>query len=385
MSFTITARGCRTRLWRLTWVWLVLLLAGGTSAAPQTTAPAVAAEGRFVAGPNPYPAYLSDAQHVELGRLSYWLFRRDFRRAEEWLATRDDLVGDLGRVALYVSRSQEGTEATAEEWRALVERLRSHRGAGADAWATTLNGYAWWIEGWRASKTGSRWRSWWAYRRARSSFLKVKEADRDLSEADLGIALLLHDSRPDQARRFIDHAATHSVYVAPLADVVRVAWARDAGETALPITVGQRYDLTVLRSPYLLEWVGDAHMDAGNYRTAAQWYQRLAFERRREGWPLLRLAQARAALAEVERGPFWQRRTRDMARRDFLSYLSSADPDRARHAAAYVALAEIERRDGDTEAAKRYYRLALGQVADYPPARKALERLGSADDTDGRR
>jgi tetratricopeptide (TPR) repeat protein len=372
-------------LWRLIGVWLMTWVVAAPAAAAQPAAPAVVAEGRFVAGPNPYPAYLSDAQHVELGRLSYWLFRRDFRRAEEWLATRDDLTGDLGQAAFYLSRAQEGTEATADQWRALVAALRSHRQGDGDPWTTMLDGYAWWLEGWRAEREGARWRSRWAYHRARSAFLKVKEADRDLSEADLGIALLLHASRPDQARRFVDHGATQSVYVAPLADLVRVAWARAAGDTSLAIAVGARYDLTVLRSPYLLEWVADAHMAARNYRKAIQWYQRLAFERRREGWPLLRLAQARSAQADVERSAFWQHRTRDMARRDFLSYLASADPDRERHAVAYVALAELERQDGDIVAAQRYYRLALSQVADYPPAREGLERLGSADDADGRR
>jgi len=361
-------------------VWV----AGASSAAAQAVVP-VDSEGRFVAIPNPYPAYLDDAQHLTLGRLSHWLWRRDFRRAEEWLATRDDLTGDLARTALYLSREQEGTAATADEWRALVAALRSHRQGDGNPWSAMLDGYAWWIEGWRAKQEGARWRSWWAYRQARSAFLKVKQADRDLAEADLGIALLLHGCQPDQARRFIDHAATHSAYVAPLADVARVAWARAAGDTALPIAVGERYEPTILRSPYLLESVADAHMAAGNYRQATQWCQRLAFERRREGWPLLRLAQARAAQAEAERSDFWQRRTREMARRDFLGYLASTDPDRERHATAYVALAQVEERDGDTEAAQRYYRLALSQVADYPPAREGLERLGSADDADGRR
>jgi len=351
-------------------VWVV-----GAAPAVAQAPPSTDSEGRFVASPNPYPAYLDDAQHLDLSRLSHWIFRRDFRHAEEWLAAREDLVGDLGRTALYLSRQQEGTDVTAAEWRTLLTALRAHRSARGDAWDTMLNGYAWWIEGWRSAADGARWRSWWAYRQARSAFLKVKQADRDLAEVDLGIALLLHADQPDQARRFIDHAATHSAYVAPLADVVRVAWARAAGDTALPIAVGERYDLTVLRSPDLLEWVADAHMAAGNYRKATQWYQRLSFERRREGWPVLLLARARAAQAEAERSAFWQHRTRAMARRDFLSYLASPDPDQGRHAAAYVALAEIERRDGDVEAARRYYRLALGQVADYPPARKGLGEL----------
>jgi len=360
--------------WRLLALWLAVWVVGAPPAVAQAP-PSTDSEGRFVASPNPYPAYLDDALHLDLSRLSHWLFRRDFRRAEEWLASREDLIGDLGRTVLYLSRQQEGTEVTADEWRALLTALRSHRAAGGDPWHTTLNGYAWWIEGWRDAAQGARWRSWWAYRQARSAFLKVKQADRDLAEVDLGIALLLHPDQPDQARRFIDHAATHSAYVSPLADVVRVAWARAAGDTDLPIAVGERYDLTVLRSPYLLEWVGNAHMAAGNYRKATQWYQRLAFERRREGWPVLRLARARAAQAEAERSAFWQHRMRAMARRDFLSYLASPDADPGRHAAAYVALAEIERRDGDVEGAQRYYRLALGQVADYPPARQGLEEL----------
>ena len=227
--------------WRLSFFVLLVLSLAVTTARAQVThpralkmgeAPAIVAGGQFVAGPNPYPGLLTDHQHEEVGRLSYYLFRRDLRRAGDWVARHDDGLGDLGRGLLLMVRRDGGDEPTDEEWRAADKKIcaRRHETLGEDdTWGWMVRGYGDLYLGWRAAAAGHPLRARWSRFQARRCFLRVKRLAPDLAEADLGIALLLAPSKPELAQRFLDHAATHTVYVAPLADLVRVAWASRAG------------------------------------------------------------------------------------------------------------------------------------------------------------
>ncbi len=370
-------------------LWLVLLsvviTAGGASA--QVThpralqmgeSPAIVSGGQFVAGPNPYPQLLSDREHQAVGRLSYYLFRRDLRRAEDWVARHDDPLGDLGRGLLLMVRADGGEAIEPAAWQRAVEEIRARRHdalKGDDAWGWMVRSYGYLFEGWRDAATGHTMRGWWARYQARRGFLRVKRLAPDLAEADLGVALLLHHAKPALARRFLDHAATRSIYVAPFADLVRVAWATDAGEPERVAAVARRYALSVVHSPFLLAHVGDAYLALGRPRQAGQWYQRLSFEMRGAGWPKLKVAEAQAAQAQAERSDFWQRRMRHEAKTSYEGYLATRDRDPVRRARAYVALGDLEAVDDHPAVARRYYRLALKSRPGDATATAALAKL----------
>lgn len=341
-------------------------------------APAIVSGGQFVAGPNPYPGLLTDQQHQEVGRLSYYLFRRDLRRASDWVARHDDPLGDLGRGVLLMVRLDGEEMVAAQTWDEVVGSLRARHGtdlARDDAWGWMVRGYGDLFVGWRAATTGHSWRArWWRFQ-ARRAFLRVKRLAPDFAEADLGIALLLEPTKPALARRFLDHAAEHSVYVAPFADLVRVAWATDAGEPERVAAVAARYALSVVHSPFLLAHVGDAYLELGRPREAGEWYQRLSFELSSVGWPKLKVAEAQAAQAEAERSEFWQQRMRREAKSSYEGYLATRDRDPVRRARAYVELGGLEVADGHPAVARRYYRLALKSRPGDAAATTALAAL----------
>jgi len=372
---------------RLFCVAILSLALAVTTASAQVThprplqmgdAPAIVSGGQFVAGPNPYPGLLTDREHQAFGRLSYYLFRRDLRRAGDWVARHDDALGDLGRALLLLVRRDGGDEPTGDEWRAVDERIRGRRHEtleGDDPWGWMVRGYGDLYDGWRAAATGHPLRARWARYRARHAFLRVKRLAPELAEADLGIALLLHHTKPALARRFLDHAATHSVYVAPLADLFRVAWSSAADNPEAVVAVASRYHLAVLHSPSLLLPVGDAYLALGRPREAVQWYRRLAFEVRSLGWPKLKVAEAQAAQAQAERSEFWQQRMRHEAKTTYEGYLATRDQDPIRRARAYVELGGLEVADGHPAVARRYYRLALKRRPGDAEATAALAAL----------
>jgi len=363
------------------------LLMAATAAIAQVThpralamgeAPAIFSGGQFVAGPNPYPKLVSDREHQAVGRLSYYLFRRDLRRAEDWVARHDDALGDLGRGLLLMVRADGGEQIEPAAWQKAVEAIRARRHDALkadDAWGWMVRSYGYLFEGWRDVATGHSMRAVWVRYQARRGFLRVKRLAPDLAEADLGVALLLHHAKPELARRFLDHAATHSVYVAPLADLFRVAWSSGAGDYKQVVAIASRYHLTVVHSPFLLVHVGDAYLALAQPRKAGQWYQRLSFELRGVGWPKLKVAEAHAAQARVERSAFWQRRMRTLAKTNFEGYLASRDADPARRARAYVELGRLEVVDQRSQVARRYFRMALQQQPGDPDATAALASL----------
>jgi len=373
--------------WRLSCFALLVLSLAVTTARAQVThprplqmgeAPAIVSGGQFMAGPNPYSKLLTDRQHQDVGRLSYYLFRRDLRRTRDWLARHDDALADLGRGLLLMVRADGGEPIRADEWQKVIDQIRSRRHTslkGDDGWGWMVRSYGDLFVGWRAASTGHPVRALWARYRARRGFLRVKQIAPDLPEADLGIALLLRRSKPSLARRFLDHAAEASVYVAPLADLFRVAWSSGAGDDAAVVAISRRYHLRVVHSPFLLEHVGDAYLALGRPREAGQWYQRLTFEMRGVGRPKLKVAEAHAAQARVERSAFWQRRMRTLAKTNFEDYLSSRDTDPDRRAHAYVALGGLEEVDLHPEVARRYYRLALQKRPGDRAATAALAKL----------
>jgi len=341
-------------------------------------APAIFSGGQFVAGPNPYPKLLTDREHQAVGRLSYYLFRRDLRRAEDWVARHDDALGDLGRGLLLRVRADGGEKIEAAEWQEAVDRIRARRHEALkadDTWGWMVRSYGYLFEGWRDVVTGHSLRGVWARNQARRGFLRVKRLAPDLAEADLGVALLLHHGKTELARRFLDHAAEASIYVAPLADLFRVAWSSGAGDYKAIVAISRRYHLTVVHSPFLLSHVGDAYLASGRPREAGQWYQRLTFELRGVGWPKLKVAEAHAAHARVERSEFWQRRMRTLAKTNFEDYLASRDADPARRARAYVELGRLEVVDQRSQVARRYFRMALQQQPGDPDATAALASL----------
>ncbi len=377
----------RTRIVFLYCLAITLLVLAANTARAQVShprplkmgeAPAIVSGGQFVAGPNPYPAFLTDREHQELGRLSYYLFRRDLRRARDWVARHDDATGDLGRGLLLMVRADGGEKIETRAWREVVDQIRARRRQPLDdddAWGRMVRSYGDLFVGWRAAEEGHSLRALWSRYQARRGFLRVKELAPDLAEADLGIALLLHRARPELARRFLDHAATHAIYVAPLADLVRVAWSSAAGDYQAVVAVAQRYHLRVVHSPFLLERVGDAYLALDRPREAAQWYQRLSFEMRGAGWPKLKVAEAQAAQAKMERSRFWQERMRALAKTTFEGYLASRDADPVRRARAYVALARLEAADDHPRVARRYLRMALKRQPGDPDATAALAAL----------
>jgi len=259
-----------------------------------------------------------------------------------------------------------------------VDRIRARRHDALkadDAWGWMVRSYGDLFEGWRDVVSGHSLRGVWARYQARRGFLRVKRLVPDLAEADLGVALLLQHARPELARRFLDHAATHSVYVAPLADLFRVAWSSAVGDSKTVVAIAGRYHLTVVHSPFLLAHVGDAYLALAQPRKAGQWYQRLTFERRGVGWPKLKVAEAHAAQARVEHSTFWQRRMRTLAKTNFEDYLASRDADPARRARAYVELGRLEVVDQRSQVARRYFRMALQQQPGDPDATAALASL----------
>jgi len=341
-------------------------------------APAIVAGGQFEAGPNPYQELLSDHDHQEVGRLSYYLFRRDLHRAEDWVARHDDALGDLGGGLLLMVRADGGDAPAAGEWQMVGAKIRARRHAAlvdGDAWGWMVRSYGYLWEGWRDATTGHPLRAKWARYQARRGFVRVKRLAPELAEADLGIALLIARAEPGLAQRFLDHAATHSVYVAPLADLVRVAWASRAGRHDEVVAIGARYHLTVVHSPFLLDHVGDAYLALNRPREAGQWYQRLAFEVRATGAAKLKVAQAQAAQARAERSAFWQERMRRAAKTSYEDYLASGDTDPARRALGYVELGNLEAAEGRPEVARRYFLLALEKRPGDPAATAALATL----------